>query len=85
MTMSYIPLFVSKHKHLLKEKLPLLVLFIVLKIVFTNTQIPLRPPPPPHPNKLTNSEIGIFRHPNGVRFYVPSVIALSFSLSLRFS
>ena len=49
MTMSYIPLFVSKHKHLLKEKLPLLVLFILLKIVFTNTQIPLTPPPPPPP------------------------------------
>ena len=48
MTMSYIPLFVSKHKHLLKEKLPLLVLFILLKIVFTNTQIPRPPPPPPH-------------------------------------
>ena len=48
MTMSYIPLFVSKHKHLLKEKLPLLVLFILLKIVFTNTQIPLPPHPHPH-------------------------------------
>lgn len=50
MTMSYIPLFVSKHKHLLKEKLPLLVLFILLKIVFTNTQIPLPPHPHPHPH-----------------------------------
>lgn len=48
MTMSYIPLFVSKHKHLLKEKLPLLVLFILLKIVFTNSQIPLPPHPHPH-------------------------------------
>ena len=48
MTMSYIPLFVSKHKHLLKEKLPLLVLFILLKIVFTNTQLPLPPHPHPH-------------------------------------
>lgn len=48
MTMSYIPIFVSKHKHLLKEKLPLLVLFILLKIVFTNTQIPLPPHPHPH-------------------------------------
>ena len=48
MTMSYIPIFVSKHKHLLKEKLPLLVLFILLKIVFANSQIPLPPHPHPH-------------------------------------
>ena len=48
MTMSYIPLFVSKHKHLLKEKLPLLVLFILLKIVFANSQIPLTFNKKPH-------------------------------------